>query len=66
MMPMSFRSFVNELNVDSIKDFSVFPSTTRKFFCASGGSVMWPTPARRRPVTELMEKGQAELMASMI
>ena len=55
---MSLRSFVNLLKVDSIRDLSVFESTTKKFFCASGGSVTWPTPARSKPVTELIAGDQ--------
>lgn len=38
-MPMSFRSVVNLSNVASIVALSVLLSTTRKFFCESGGWV---------------------------
>ena len=37
-MPISLRS-VNRSNADSIAALSVFPSTTRKFFCESGAGV---------------------------
>jgi hypothetical protein len=38
-MPISFLSFVNFSNASSIAESSVLPSTTRKFFCESGGAV---------------------------
>ena len=36
---MSFRSFVKRSNAASMAEFSVLASTTRKFFCESGGCV---------------------------
>lgn len=36
---MSFLSSVNRSNADSMVLFSVFWSTTRKFFCESGGGL---------------------------
>lgn len=63
-MPISLRSFVNELKNCSIVDFSVLESHTRKFFWASGGSVTWPTPARRRPVTELAKQMSVRILAA--
>lgn len=36
---MSFLSVVKRSNVSSIVGVSVFGSTTRKFFCESGGAV---------------------------
>lgn len=50
-MPMSFL-LIKSSNAASILSVPVFASTTRKFFDAFGGGVTWPTPARRRPVTE--------------
>lgn len=38
-MPMSLRSVVNLSKVASIVALSVLLSTTRKFFCESGGGV---------------------------
>lgn len=38
-IPISFLSDVNLSNASSITDVSVLPSTTRKFFCESGGAV---------------------------
>lgn len=37
---MSFLSEVKLSNAPAIVEFSVFESTTRKFFCESGGSVI--------------------------
>lgn len=50
---MSLRSRVKVLKVLTMVEESVLSSTTRKLRCESGGSVTWPMPARRRPVTEL-------------
>jgi hypothetical protein len=36
---MSFLSSVNLSNAASMAALSVFPSTTRKFFCESGGGL---------------------------
>ena len=38
-MPMSFLSVVNRSKASSMVALSVLPSTTRKFFCESGGAV---------------------------
>ena len=38
-MPMSFLSVVKRSKAASIVAFSVLLSTTRKFFCESGGAV---------------------------
>ena len=38
-MAISFRSLVKRSKACSIVEVSVFGSTTKKFFCASGGGV---------------------------
>jgi len=38
-MPMSFLSVVKRSNAASMAALSVFASTTKKFFCESGGAV---------------------------
>ena len=56
---MSFLSFVNRVKAFSMVLVSVFWSTIKKLRCECGGSVTWPIPARRRPVTELFNcKGE--------
>ena len=67
-IPMSFLSDVNLSKASSIAALSVLLSTTKKFFCESGGAVTCytnqyiiyqscrehhtPIPAKSRPVTE--------------